>query len=75
MAQLIHERCVACRPGSPSVTDVEVAEISVQVPDWDLVREDGIRKLQRIFKFKDFKDALDFTCPLYLLQPPFAFSE
>jgi 4a-hydroxytetrahydrobiopterin dehydratase len=32
-----------------------------QVPEWDLVEEDGVKRLQRVFKFRNFAAALDFT--------------
>ena len=61
MGQLNQERCVACRRDSPPVTDAEVAELHPQVSDWAMVSEDGIRKLDRVFKFNNFQRALDFT--------------
>ena len=61
MTQLTSQKCVACRRDSPPVTDVEVAELAPQVPDWDMVTEEGIRKLDRVFRFKDFEQALSFT--------------
>jgi 4a-hydroxytetrahydrobiopterin dehydratase len=32
-----------------------------QIPDWEMVEQDGIKVLKRTFKFKNFKEALDFT--------------
>jgi len=43
------------------VTDAEVAELLPQVPDWELVEVDGIRRLTRIFPADDFAQALEFT--------------
>ncbi len=61
MTQLNQERCVACRRDSPPVEQEEVAELHAQVSDWDLISEDGISKLDRVFKFNNFQHALDFT--------------
>ena len=61
MTQLTSRKCTACRRDSPPVTDSEMAELSPQVPDWDMVTEDGIPKLDRVFRFKDFEQALNFT--------------
>ncbi|MBI4200411.1 MAG: 4a-hydroxytetrahydrobiopterin dehydratase [Chloroflexi bacterium] len=61
MAELMRERCVACRADSPQVTDPEVAELHPQVPDWKLSVENGIRKLERAFSFPNFAQALRFT--------------
>ena len=61
MAELVQERCVACRADSPHVTDQELAELHPRVADWRLAEEDGIRKLERLFRFPDFIRALAFT--------------
>jgi 4a-hydroxytetrahydrobiopterin dehydratase len=61
MTQLAAEHCEACRVGSPTVTDAELATLLPQVPDWQLVTRDGIRRLERSFKFPDFATALAFT--------------
>jgi 4a-hydroxytetrahydrobiopterin dehydratase len=58
---LAGEKCVACRRDSPTVTDTEIAGLHSQVPDWELVEEDGIRRLRREFPFPDFGQALEFT--------------
>jgi 4a-hydroxytetrahydrobiopterin dehydratase len=54
-------KCVACRRDSPIVTQEELAELLPQVPKWNLIERDGIRRLERVFSFKDFAEALAFT--------------
>jgi 4a-hydroxytetrahydrobiopterin dehydratase len=54
-------KCVACRKGEPTVTDAEIAEYHPQVPDWQLLERDGVRQLERVFKFRNFVEALAFT--------------
>lgn len=61
MTQLAQERCVACRRDAPHVTEEEIAELHPQIPGWDLIAEDGIRKLNRSFQFPNFAQALAFT--------------
>lgn len=61
MSSLTGERCVACRADAPPVTDDEIRELHPLVPDWQLVYEDGMRKLVRTYKFPDFAEALAFT--------------
>lgn len=61
MATLTQEKCVACRADSPRVTDLEIRELHPQVPEWTLVTEEGLRKLERAFRFPDFARALSFT--------------
>ena len=61
MAGLNNEKCEACRRDSPSVTDEEVTELKPEIPEWELTYENSIPKLDRVFKFKDFQTAMDFT--------------
>ena len=61
MGRLNGERCVACRRDSPRVTEAEIAELKPEIPDWELVERDGIRRLERAFRFSDFVEALAFT--------------
>lgn len=58
---LVRQSCAACRAGAPTVTQQERAEFSAQVPDWEIVTEEGIDRLRRVFKFPDFAQALAFT--------------
>ena len=58
---LTQEKCVACRRDSPRVTDAEIAELHPQVADWELTDTDGIKRLERKFKFSDFAAALVFS--------------
>jgi 4a-hydroxytetrahydrobiopterin dehydratase len=54
-------RCTACRRDAPTVTADEMTELRPQVPEWELVEEDGIERLRRVFRFDDFASALRFT--------------
>jgi 4a-hydroxytetrahydrobiopterin dehydratase len=53
--------CVACRRDAPTVTEEEVAELHPQVPQWELVEIDGVKRLRRVFSFDDFAQAMAFT--------------
>ena len=61
MAALTQMKCTACRKGEPTLTDAEIAELQPQAPDWQLVERDGIKRLERVFHFGDFQQALEFT--------------
>jgi 4a-hydroxytetrahydrobiopterin dehydratase len=41
--------------------DEEIAELKPQIPDWQIIERDGIRRLERVFRLKDFAQALEFT--------------
>ena len=58
---LTAERCVACRRDAPTVTDAEAAELHTEIPDWEVVEIEGVRRLRRVFAFDDFARALAFT--------------
>ena len=59
--RLLRERCIACRADSPHVTDEEIAALHPLVSEWRLMEEGGIPKLDRVFRFPDFAQALAFT--------------
>jgi len=61
MSTLTAMKCVACRGGEPTVSDAEIAEYQPQVPEWNIVERNGIKRLERTFKFKNFAEALAFT--------------
>jgi 4a-hydroxytetrahydrobiopterin dehydratase len=61
MATLQESTCTACRADAPRVTDEETAELKPQIPDWQIIERDGIRRLERVFRLKDFAQALAFT--------------
>lgn len=61
MDNLTQMKCTACRKGEPTVTDAEIAEFHPQVPEWQIVEKEGIKRLERIFKFENFVQALAFA--------------
>lgn len=61
MPELTSERCVACRRDAPRVTEAEIAELKPLVPEWEMVERDGIPRLERVYSFPDFAQALAFT--------------
>ena len=61
MRTLSAEGCVACRRDSPRVTAAEITELKREVPDWQLLERDSIARVERVFHFPSFADALAFT--------------
>ncbi|HEX6483481.1 MAG TPA: 4a-hydroxytetrahydrobiopterin dehydratase [Ktedonobacteraceae bacterium] len=61
MEELTRLKCTACRGGDPTLTDAEIADLQPQVPEWRVIEVNGIRRLERVFTFKDFVAALAFT--------------
>ncbi len=61
MSPLTDFTCVPCRGGEPPLPDAEIAGLAPQVPAWAVVEKDGVKRLERVFKRKDFVEALAFT--------------
>ncbi len=61
MSQLSKQQCEACSADAPHVTEAEIEQYQAEVPEWQIIDRDGIMQLERTFKFRNFKQALDFT--------------
>ena len=61
MGELLGMRCTACRGDEPTLTDAEIAELLPQVPEWQVVQREGVRRLDREFRCRNFAQALAFT--------------
>ena len=61
MINLAAGKCVPCRGGEPSLTEAEIADLMFHIPQWQTVMQENILRLQRVFKFKDYPQAVDFT--------------
>ena len=59
--ELADGKCIPCRKGDSALVDAEVGEFLRQVPEWELVDVDGVKRLQRIFKLKNYVDAVGFA--------------
>ena len=61
MENLVEMNCVRPRSGEPPLGDEKVAELQLQISEWGIVERDGVKQLERVFKFKNFVEALGFT--------------
>ena len=61
MTDLHQMKCVACRAGEPTLADDEINMLRPQVPEWQVKDVEGMKRLERVFKFKNFAQALEFT--------------
>lgn len=60
MNDLVDKHCVPCEGGDPPVSAEKEKELQRHIPDW-LLFDDGTHKLRRQFKFKDFKESIQFV--------------
>ena len=61
MSDLIQQKCVACRADAPRVADDELPDLLKQIPDWQPVTDDSVLKLNKVFNFDNYSDAISFT--------------
>jgi 4a-hydroxytetrahydrobiopterin dehydratase len=59
MSQLAEKECVPCKGGVPPLKGEELARLAKELGNnWRVVNE---HHLEKEYKFKDFREALDFT--------------
>lgn len=61
MTELTRQTCEPCRAGAPPASEAEISAWRPQIPDWEIVEHEGIPRLERVFPFPDFVQALSFT--------------
>ena len=61
MINLAAGQCVACRGGEPTVTDAEIEDLMLHVMGWQVKEVEGVKRLERVFKLKNFVEAIAFT--------------
>lgn len=59
--QLADMTCGSYGPDARALTAAEVAELYDHVSAWHIIDGDELPKLERVFKFKNFVQALDFA--------------
>lgn len=60
-AILAEQKCVACRADVPRATSAEQAAHMQQLPDWQVLERASVPQLERMFKFANFAQSVDFT--------------
>jgi 4a-hydroxytetrahydrobiopterin dehydratase len=58
MEELAKKKCVPCEGGTPPMSSQEANQYLSQVMGWELVED---KKIKKEFRFKDFKESLDFV--------------
>lgn len=61
MSQLAENHCEACDAGAPKLADEQLEKLKPEIPDWEVVTLEGEKQLRRVFKFKNFAQALAFA--------------
>jgi 4a-hydroxytetrahydrobiopterin dehydratase len=61
MENLAQENCVPCMGDVPALTDEQIQELHLAAPMWDVVEENGEKRIRRDFKFEKYEDGLVFA--------------
>jgi 4a-hydroxytetrahydrobiopterin dehydratase len=61
MDDLSQLKCIACRGGEPLLTEVQINQLLPQVSEWQVKEVNGEKRLERVYKFKNFVEAIAFT--------------
>jgi 4a-hydroxytetrahydrobiopterin dehydratase len=61
MANLAQEQCTPCTTDTPSLSEAEVKELWLETPMWEVVEEDGGKRIRRTFEMPAFAQAVAFT--------------
>ena len=61
MSDLVKQKCVACRADAPRVADDELPDLLKQIPDWQPITDHSVLKLNKVFNFDNYSDAISFT--------------
>jgi len=59
--KLAQMKCTPPRGDEPALSEEEIERMMSQVPEWEVVEEDGVKKLERTFEFGNFAEAQTFT--------------
>ncbi len=61
MSNLKDEKCVPCMGGIPPLSLAAIRTYQPEVPEWELLEEEGIQKIRRVFAFDKYPRALAFV--------------
>jgi 4a-hydroxytetrahydrobiopterin dehydratase len=53
--------CEACRPDAQPVNDNDMQQFLTQLTGWSVEDREGVRMLEKRYRFNNFKSALEFT--------------
>jgi len=61
MSKLKNQECEACQADAPQVSSEELKVLIKEIPDWVPEVRNGVMQLERVYKFKNFKQAWAFS--------------
>jgi 4a-hydroxytetrahydrobiopterin dehydratase len=61
-------QCVPCRGGEPTLTDAEIEDLLFHVIGWQVAGAGGVKRIEKVFKFENFAEAMAFTNKLAVIS-------
>lgn len=61
MEDLDKLHCIRVTATTPRLTDEVIIELKAKLPGWETYEKEGMLRLEKTFKFKDFNQAMSFT--------------
>ena len=61
MVNLAAEHCVAIRGGEAKLAESEIQDLLHHIQQWEVREVNGMKRLEKVFKFKNFAEAMEFT--------------
>lgn len=58
--ELKNLKCEVCSIGVSQIAGEELTLAKAQIPEWEIIEDNNIKKLTRKFKLRDFKEVLSF---------------
>ena len=58
---LADQHCSGYGPDEKALSADEIAALQPQIADWSIIEREGVQRLERVFKFANFAEALAFT--------------
>jgi 4a-hydroxytetrahydrobiopterin dehydratase len=61
MNELAPQHCSPIKADTPRLDEGEISQLIAKLPGWRIFDQEGELRLEKIFKFKDFTEAILFT--------------
>lgn len=61
MTGLSEKTCAACNANAPRATTEQIKEALTQLPEWKIIKVEGIDQIQRVYPLKNFAEAMSLT--------------
>ena len=61
MSALEKDKCIPCHGGVTALTKDEIKSMAQEIPEWTIYDTDNIDMIERVFKFKNWKQAQAFA--------------